>query len=307
MNLAKKRVGIILAGGKGSRLFPITKVVNKQLLAVYDKPMIFYPLSTLMLAGIRDILIITNSNDQAQFEKLLGDGSRFGIKLKYEVQERPQGLAQAFIIGESFIAGNPSALILGDNLFHGTDLVSQLRLANKKQSGATVFAYTVRDPQNYGVVTFNKYGKAITIEEKPQNPSSRYAITGLYFYDSSIVEKAHQVKFSSRGELEISSINQMYLDQNKLNVELLGRGTAWLDTGTHESLHEASSFIRTIEKRQGLKVGSPEEIAWRYDWINKEQLMKLVEPIEKSNYGKYLKQIAEESSSAKLFINKKNI
>ncbi len=303
----QKRVGIILAGGTGSRLFPITKAINKQLIPVYDKPMIYYPLSTLMLAGIRDILIITNSNQQSQFKNLLGDGHKLGISISYETQEKPNGLAEAFIIGESFIDGNSTALILGDNLFHGTELISQLKQACTQQNGATVFAYSVSDPENYGVVNFNDKGQAISIQEKPSNPTSRYALTGLYFYDPSVVDKAHKVKFSNRGELEISSINQMYLDQNKLNVEVLGRGTAWLDTGTHESLHEASSFVRTIEKRQGLKIGSPEEIAWRYGWINKEQILRLAKPIIKSDYGKYLERIASETSSSKIFLNQKYI
>ena len=303
----QKRVGIILAGGTGSRLFPITRAINKQLIPVYDKPMIYYPLSTLMLAGIRDILIITNANEQFQFKNLLEDGHKLGITISYETQEKPNGLAEAFIIGESFIDGNSTALILGDNLFHGTELISQLKQACKQPNGATVFAYSVSDPQNYGVVNFNDKGQAISIQEKPSNPSSRYALTGLYFYDPSVVDKAHKVKFSNRGELEISSINQMYLDQNELNVEVLGRGTAWLDTGTHESLHEASSFVRTIEKRQGLKIGSPEEIAWRYGWINKEQLLKLAKPIIKSDYGKYLQRIASETYSSKIFLNQKYI
>ncbi len=298
-----KRVGIILAGGTGSRLFPLTTSVSKQLLPIYDKPMIYYPLSILMLAEIRDILIITNLCDKNNFERLLGDGSKWGINLNYEVQNKPNGLAEAFIIGEKFIANKPTTLILGDNLFHGTELISQLRAAKKREKGATVFAYPVSDPENYGVVSFDSNGRATNIEEKPKKPDSRYAITGLYFYDSSIVEKAKKVEISNRGELEISSINQMYLNEGELDVEVLGRGTAWLDTGTHESLHEAGSFIRTIEKRQGLKVGSPEEIAWRLGWIDDNKLKKLSKGFITSGYGKYLKQILKESSSNNDFLN----
>ena len=283
-----KRKGIILAGGTGSRLAPLTNSVSKQLLPVYDKPMIFYPLSTLMLAGIREILIITTPKDRYQFERLLGTGLDFGISIKYEEQESPEGIAQAFLIGEKFLNGSPVALILGDNLFHGHEFTKQLNKVNNLMNISTIFAYPVLDPQRYGVIEFDQEGKAIRIEEKPEVPSSSYAITGLYFYDSSIVDKAKIISPSSRGELEITSINELYLRDRLLNVELLGRGMAWLDTGTFDSLHEAGAFIKTLENRQGLKIGCPEEVAWRNRWINNDQLQKRAKQYLKSGYGDYL-------------------
>ncbi|MCP8996190.1 glucose-1-phosphate thymidylyltransferase RfbA [Rothia sp. P3C3.S176] len=279
--------GIILAGGTGSRLHPITQGISKQLTPVYDKPMIYYPLSTLMLAGIRDILIITTPTDQEQFQRLLGDGSRFGINLEYKVQPSPDGLAQAFILGADFIGNDPVALVLGDNIFYGPGLGTQLATYEQKD-GATVFAYQVADPRAYGVVEFDENLNALSIEEKPENPKSDYAIPGLYFYDSKVVEYARQIKPSPRGELEITDLNRVYLEQGKLKVEVLPRGTAWLDTGTFDSLADATNFIRTVQSRQGLSVGCPEEIAWRHGWLSNEQLRDIATPLVKSGYGSYL-------------------
>ena len=290
------RKGIILAGGSGTRLYPITQAASKQLLPVYDKPMIYYSLSTLMLAGIRDVLLITTPHDQDAFQRLLGDGSQWGMSIQYSVQPNPDGLAQAFLIGADFLAGRPSALVLGDNLFHGHELITQLRDASARDVGGTVFAYPVRDPFRYGVIEFDQQGKALSIEEKPKNPRSRYAVTGLYFYDASVVDRAQQVKPSSRGELEITTLNQMYLKEQQLTVELMGRGMAWLDTGTFDSLHEAGSYIRTLEQRQGLKVGCPEEVAWRQGWIDDNALEQLAQPLLKSGYGLYLLQMLHESA-----------
>ena len=279
--------GIILAGGTGSRLHPITQGISKQLTPVYDKPMIYYPLSTLMLAGIRDILIITTPADQEQFQRLLGDGSRFGINLEYKVQPSPDGLAQAFILGADFIGNDPVALVLGDNIFYGPGLGTQLATYEQKD-GATVFAYRVADPRAYGVVEFDEDFNALSIEEKPENPKSDYAIPGLYFYDSKVVEYARQIKPSPRGELEITDLNRVYLEQGKLKVEVLPRGTAWLETGTFDSLADATNFIRTVQSRQGLSVGCPEEIAWRHGWLSDEQLREIATPLTKSGYGSYL-------------------
>jgi glucose-1-phosphate thymidylyltransferase len=286
--MKNNRKGIILAGGSGTRLYPVTQAVSKQFMPVYDKPMVYYPLSTLMLSGIRDLLLISTPQDTPRFAELLGDGSRWGMNISYAVQPSPDGLAQAFIIGKDFIQNDPSALVLGDNIFYGHDLVKQLHSANERTTGASVFAYHVHDPERYGVVEFDAQQRAISIEEKPERPKSNYAVTGLYFYDAEVCHLAADIKPSARGELEITDVNKRYLQMGQLNVEMMGRGYAWLDTGTHDSLLEAASFIATLQKRQGLQVACPEEIAYRQGWINAEQLQVLADPLKKNGYGQYL-------------------